>query len=235
VGRPAEVATAVPDQAPPLARVAAASAACSVAIGLLERGVSDFAAPLKSYLGDVTLIGSASSFLDTFIADLRIYSPPVRHHPPGFVLGLWILDWLHLRGTGWATAVVIVGGALVAPAVVAIAGRARAWVLVVAVMAPALLWPAPEPAALFVGVTAAAAAVLLRTNNRRGAIAGGVLLGAALMLWYEAVFIAIAPLALLVTRRRFDLLGVAVVTSAAVLLLVGVTGFSWVDGFRARW
>jgi hypothetical protein len=222
------------DHAPPgLAAVAAAGAACSVTVGLVERGAASFAAPLRPYLGDVTLIGSGFSFLRSLVTDLPIYSPAVRSHPPGFLLGLWILDWAHLKGSGWAAAVVIAGGALIAVAA-AIASTPR-WVIPIAVVVPALLWPAPEPTAFFVGVTALAVVLLLRATTWPVTLAGGLLAGAALLLIYEALVPIVVALAVLLYRRRADLAAAATAGTVAPLLVLRSAGFSWLAGLRAHW
>ncbi len=219
---------------------AAASATASVAVGVIERGVDHFNAPLHPYLGDVTLVGSGFSFLRSFVTDLPIYSAPVRHHPPGFLLGLWVLDWLHLHGPGWATAVVVIVAALVAPALLAIVrdltgGAVPWWAAGAAVVGPAVLWPAPQPVGLFAGVTALAVALLVCSPSLTATIAGGVALGAALLLMYEALFVAIIPVGILVMHRRVRALALAVGACIVVLVAFDVAGFTWLAGFRARW
>ena len=231
MGRSIARTEAVPGQASSLAVLAATSAVASVVVGLFERGVHDFAAPLRAYLGDVTLIGSGISFVRSFLTDRPIFSTPVRHHPPGFLLGLWVLDWMHAQGPGWALALVAVGAALIGPALVVLLGRRNDLRIAGAVVVvAALLWPVPAPGAFFVGLTAVGAALAYRGARTVSAVAGGLVLGAAMATTYVAGAAAAITVAVVAVRRSPTRAVAVAVPIAAVLLVVGLAGFWWWSG-----
>lgn len=225
MGRSPQRAPAVPEQAP-LVAVAAASAGMSVLVGLLERGRADFIAPLRAYLGDVTLVGSARSFLRSFGQARPIYSPIVRHHPPGFLLLLWLMDWAHGHGAGWAVGLVVAGGAVLVPALLVLIGRREWWIAALLIVIAALRWPAPEPAGLFFGVVAVGMALTVRGRRVAAIVGGGAVLALAMLLTYIATVPAIAVVACVALRngRRAAL---ALVGAAAVILVFGFAGYWW--------
>ena len=100
---------------------------------------------------------------------------------------------------------------------------------------PALVWPAPEPASFFVGVTALSVAVLLRATTWPTTLAGGLLAGAALLLVYEALVPIVVVLAVVFYRRRADVAVAATAGTVAPLLVLRGAGFSWLAGLRAHW
>jgi hypothetical protein len=210
-----------------LVAAAGASAACSIAVGLIERGAATFSAPLRPYLGDVTLIGSGFSFLRSFADSLPVYSAQVRTHPPGLVLGLWGLDWAHLQGPGWAAAVVIAGAALTTLVVAAVGDW---WLVAATAVGGAVLWPAPAPAGMFAGVAALALLVAIRGRRPATSLAAGLLLALALLLTYASLFALALAIAALAWRRRFTALGLVVGACLATLFVVQLTGFSYLAG-----
>ena len=195
-------------------------------VGLLERGRADFVAPLRPYLSDVTLVGSALSFLRSFRVDRLIYSPIVRHHPPGFLLLLWVMDFAHGRGAGWAIGLVVVGAAMLVPALVVLIGR-RDWpIVVVLIAAAALRWPAPEPGGLFFAVAAVGAALIVRGRRAVTHAGGGAALALSMVLTYAAVVPAIAVIACVALRDRRRAI-VALVGAGSLLLVFGFAGYWW--------
>jgi hypothetical protein len=200
------------------------------------------------YLTTAQRISSPHMFLRDFAAMVRAHELPVHTsgHPPGFVLVLRLLDQLGLRGGGWAAALCIGGGvaalALVAVTVRDVAGEPTARAAVpFLVVSPAAIWIATTPDAFFAGVGAAAAcALVLSTSHgrdRRHALVlgslGGLLYGAAVMLSYGMVLIAVIPLAVGWRRRSFQPLLAGAVGALAVIFAFWVAGFWWVDGLLA--
>ena len=195
-------------------------------VGLLERGRDNFVAPLRPYLGDVTLVGSALSFLRSFRVDRLIYSPMVRNHPPGFLLLLWVMDFAHGQGAGWAVGIVVVGAAMLVPALLVLLGRREWWIAAVLIAAAALRWPAPEPGGLFFAVAAVGAALIVRGRRSVAHAAGGAVLAVSTLLTYAAVVPSLAVLACVALRdqrRTF----VALLGGAVVIVAIGFAGYWW--------
>ncbi len=202
--------------------------------------------PLLSdqYLRTATQVGDPLRFLRTFVDHLATYNIHTQGHPPGMVMLLWAMDRAGLGGVGWnATLVMAGGGAGVVAALVGVrevAGEALARAaLPLLVLAPAAIsWTSGD--ALFTGVGATAVSFLLLATGRHGRVSdllagvAGVLFAAAAFLSYGLVLLAVIPLAVAWSRRRFRPVVVAGTTAVAVGLLVGVlTGFSWWAGLVA--
>jgi hypothetical protein len=229
-----------------LAACWAAGLGWAVALALVD-GPGALTAPLATrydYLVEVPSVGSPGAFLRGFVDAVPSYATHVKSHPPGMVLGLWVLDRAGLGGSGPAAALVLAVGASAAVAAVvaarevvgeAAARRAAPFVA----LAPAAVFAATSADALFAGVTAWGAALVVLATGRRGgrsvalAAGGGVVLGAALFLSYGAVLVLLVPAAVAVARRRLDSM---VLASAGAMLVAGAfaaAGFWWLDGLAA--
>jgi len=168
----------------------------------------------------------------------------VQGHPPGFVLLLWSLNMLGLRGTGWVAAIEIAGGAaMVAAAVIAVrelAGdpAARAASPFVA-LAPSAIWVATSADAFFGGVSAWGVALFVLASNREGgrsvvyALAAGMLLGCALHLSYATLLLGLIVIAVGVVRGSWQAMLVAACGLAAVAAAFYAGGFWWFAGLAA--
>lgn len=214
-------------------------------------GIRHLADPLTTryeYLPLADTITSPGAFVDTFVRQLPGYPTHVRGHPPGAPLAFWLLQRLGLDGPDWAAALVLVSwGVAVAAAIVACrrtagseaARRAAPFVA----LAPAALWAGVSADALFAGVTAVGIAVLVVAANNEPhrprwitivlAGAGGVLIGVALHLSYGVAPLVVIPVAVLIMRRRLDLLAIAGLGALGVAGAFAVQGFWWLDGLEA--
>jgi len=225
---------------------AAGAIAWAVALALVD-GVDRLASAPQSpagYLVVVDGLGSPSAFLSTFIDRIRSYPVHVQGHPPGMVTLLWALDRVALARPGVVAALYIAGGGA-AVAAVLVAARdvaGESWARRAApfvVLAPAAVWVATSTDALFAGVAAwAVALVVLATGaaGRRGdalALGGGVLFGAAMLLSYGLVLLALIPIAVSWRRRRIRPLVVATIGGAVIPLVFLAGGFWWLDGLEA--
>ncbi len=229
-----------------LAAAALATVAWAVALNLVD-GPGALTAPVATryeYLSDIDRVGSPGDFLAGFVDDLPTFATHVKSHPPGMVLALWGLDRAGLGGAGWATAMVLAGGALAtAAALVALAevagqAAARAAAPFVA-LAPAAVFVATSSDAVFAGAAAAGTALLVvatgRPSRRADALAasGGLVLGASLFLSYGLVLILAVPVAVAVARRRYRTLAIAAAGIVAVAGAFAAAGFWWPDGLSA--
>ena len=206
-----------------------ASAAWAVALNLVT-GPAGLTRPLAAqgeYPHDVHRVTDLGTFLATFNHyvthhdDSRQWTVHVGGHPPG-ALGVFVLlDRIGLGGLGWASALVILGGALATPCVLAtvklLAGHdgsagpggealARRAALFVP-LAPAALWIASSADALFAGVAALGLTGLAHAAARRDrradllAAAGGLLLGLCLFLSYGLSLLAPLAVGVVVVQR----------------------------------
>ena len=216
----------------------------AIALGLNDgwRGLTDPLVRLQ-YIRTVPKVGNPFSFLMTFTDRLPGYNIHTQGHPPGMVLVLWTLDRVGLGGIGANLALVLAGGAAsVAAVMVAVrevageaAARAAAPFLV---LAPAAIWWSSGDA-FFAGVSAWAITLVMLatgTDGRRSdrlALAGGLLFGAAAMLSYGLVLLAVLPVTVAVARRRFRPLVVAAFGTGLILLVFLAAGFSWLAGLSA--
>ena len=199
-----------------------------------------------AYLLDVPRVGNPLTFLAHFNEHIDNYGVHARAHPPGFILLLWGLDAIGLRGSGWAAALVIAVACSAVPAVLLatreVAGESTARLVApFLVLSPVALYIATTPDALFAGVGAWAVALVVLATGRKGraadafALGGGIAFGITLMFSYGLALLAAVPLAVAGARRRWRPLAVAALGAAAVLALFALAGFSWFEGmFVAR-
>jgi hypothetical protein len=168
-------------------------------------------------------------------------STHVKAHPPGMLLVLWVLAWVGLSGATWATAVCI-GGGLAGLVAVLVSARevlgehAARRLAPFLVLFPGALWLATSADSFMLGVSAWGVALIVlasgRTGGRSAALAGagGLLLGFAVMLSYGLVLVAAPAVAVLVSRRRWDVGLGAGVGTAFVVIAAGLSGFWWWEG-----
>jgi methylthioxylose transferase len=216
----------------------------AIALGLNDgwRGLTDPLVRLQ-YIRTVPKVGNPFSFLSTFTDRLPGYNIHTQGHPPGMVLVLWTLDGVGLGGVGANLALVLAGGAAsVAAVMVAVrevageaAARAAAPFLV---LAPAAIWWSSGDA-FFAGVSAWAITLVVLATGTEGrrsdrfALAGGLLFGAAAMLSYGLVLLAVLPVVIAIARRRFRPLVVAALGAGLIFLAFLAVGFSWLAGLAA--
>jgi len=183
-------------------------------------------------------------FLDTFTERISGYTTHVRGHPPGITLVAWSLERVGLGGPWPLAALFILGGALAAPAALTAvretAGEPSALrAAPFLVLAPAAIWVATSADALFAGISAWAAALIVLATGRtdgRGdlmALAGGVLFGVALNLSYGVLLVWTVPAVVAVARRRPRPLLIGAAGAVAVVGVVALSGFWWVEGLLA--
>ncbi len=200
--------------------------------------------PGDEYLVDLPAIDSARDFLATYPERIDDYAVHTRSHPPGFVLLLLGLDGIGLGGAGPAAAVVIVGGAAGLAAVMVgvreVAGESAARrAAPFLVVTPAALWIGSTADALFAAVGAAGVALVLvgTGRDRRSAwpwaLGGGLALGVCLTFSYGLWLLGLVALPVIVHRRRFDVVAVAVGGGLLVLGALQWAGFDYLAGFAA--
>jgi len=160
------------------------------------------------------------------------------------VLLLWGLKQVGLGGLGWATTLVILGGASTVAAVLTalkevasedLARRAAPFL----VLAPAAVWIATSADALFAGISAWGVTLLLLATGRQGrksdllAVAGGLLLAVTGFMSYGLV--PLGAVALLVSLNRKSVRPPAIATGVVlvVVALFGLAGFWWWAGLQA--
>ena len=202
----------------------------------------------RAYLPTAQTIDSPAEFLRTFVDRLPEYPTHVKGHPPGATLAHWFVDLLGGGRSDVLTATFLVVAALAAPASLValdrIAGRAAARrAAAFAGLAPAAMWIASSPDAMFMGVAAGAvalAAVAITTADRRvahlAAAGAGLLAGLSLSFSYGAMLLlgplwALAVLALL--RRNWQPLITAAAGFAVVPVVFMAAGFNWFAGLDA--
>ena len=211
-----------------------------------QRGVTGRLTTHHEYLHEVPGVTDIPAMLSGFTARILDFQPDswtthVAGHPPGALLVFVGLDRAGLGGGGWAAALCIGIGALVAVAVphtVRLLGTdeaARA-VLPFAVLFPGAVWIGVSADGLFAGVTATGIALLAHGVTRRAAtaaFAGGVLLAFGCYLSYGLVLMApiVVAVLLLAGRRRrtawWALAGAALVAAAFT-----AAGFDWLTGYH---
>jgi methylthioxylose transferase len=251
---PIAVAALVAWNAPRLSRVlrwdaligvAMASAIVwAIALGLNDgwRGLTDPLVRLQ-YIRTVPRVGNPFTFLSTFTDRLPGYNIHTQGHPPGMVLVLWALARVGLSGVGANLALVLAGGAASVAAVMVavreVAGEAAArTVAPFLVLAPAAIWWSSGDA-FFAGVSAWAITLVVLATGAGGrrsdrlALGGGLLFGAAAMLSYGLVLLAVVPVVIAIARRRFRPLVVAALGAGLVLVAFLAVGFSWLAGLAA--
>ncbi|WP_196189011.1 hypothetical protein [Conexibacter sp. W3-3-2] len=233
---------------PVLLGAATVAAATWIVLLALTDGPDALTAPLETryeYLAAVDRVGSPGGFLRTFTELLPTYPTHVKGHPPGLVLLLAGMDAVGLGGAGWATVLVIAGGALAVPAALvahrALAGeRAARRAAPFLVLLPGAVWMGTSADALFTGVAAVGIALMAVAASgpagRRAdgcAIAAGLVLGTALHLSYGITPLGAIPLAIVLWRRAWRVLVLAAVGVGAVFAVFTSAGFWWFDGLAA--
>lgn len=197
----------------------------------------------RAYLPTARSIDDPLDFLSTFDERLADYPTHVKGHPPGATLAHWLIDELAGGRNEVLTATFLVVAASAAPAALIALDRvadrpAARRAAPFAGLAPAAIWIASSPDAMFAGVMAwsvALGAMAITAERGRGllALGSGLLAGASLSLSYGAVLLlgplwAVALLAAL--RRRWEPLGWASAGAAVVPLAFVVAGFDWLEG-----
>jgi hypothetical protein len=198
----------------------------------------------REYLAVLPRVHEVGSFLSTFTARLSTYPVHVQGHPPGPVLVAWALRTIGLGGPSAFAAVLVVGGALVVPAVLVVVrdvvgeGWARR-AMPFLVLTPSVVWMITSADGLFAGVGAAGVALVVLSTSRRGprgelyALLGGVVLGVCAFLSYALVLLGVIPLVIAWHRRRLRAVCVACVGATIVVVSFRTAGFWWVDGLVA--
>lgn len=222
------------------------AAAWAVALALLDGadGLVHSVTLKTEYFLDVGRVGNPLHFLQAFTTNLAHYRVHVQGHPPGYLLILWFLSRIGVGTPSMVAAIEIAGGALAVPAVLIalreVAGEAAARDAAPFVaVAPVAIWVASSADAFFAGVGAWAVTLLVLASGRTGrranvlAVAGGLLVSGVAFLSYGLALIAIIPVAILARRRRGQLLILAGVSSAFVVVAFALAGFWWFDGLVA--
>jgi hypothetical protein len=207
----------------------------------------------RAYLPTARAIDSPAEFLRTFVERLPEYPTHVKGHPPGATLVHWFVDLVGGGRSDVLTATFLVVAASAAPASLValdrIAGRCAARRAAPFVgLAPAAMWIASSPDAMFMGVIAwsvalGAVAVTVEPTDARRRIglhvaAGGAGLFAGLSLSFSyGSMLLLGPLWALAiwTLRRGNRrpLVTAVLGFAVVPVLFMSAGFDWFAGLEA--
>nr|WP_244992750.1 hypothetical protein [Saccharothrix coeruleofusca] len=238
VARGPELAQRLPWRGALLAGYAAAVAwTFSLAlVGGWGRGFADRLTTPDEYLSEVPGVTDLGAALRGFSSRILDFQPDswtvhVSGHPPGALLVFVGLDRVGLSGGAWASALVVLVGALTAVAVpVAVRAvvreeRARA-VLPFVALFPGAVWVGVSADGLFAGVAAVGIALLAC----RRALLGGVVLGFAVFLSYGLVLLGPLALAVLWPDRRG--IARAVLGALAVVGAFALAGFWWLDGYH---
>jgi hypothetical protein len=198
------------------------------------------------YLAAVPAVGNPITFLSTFAGRVTSGTLPVHvaGHPPGFVLVLWLLARAGLGGGAPAATLCIAAGgaatALVVATVREVAGEtlARDAAPFVA-FAPAAVWFGTSGDVLIAFVAAAVVWAFARSLSPsrpradRTAVAAGLCFGAALMLSYGMLLLAVIPALLAWHARAIRPLAIAGVAAGGVLVAFAALGFWWPGGLLA--
>lgn len=193
------------------------------------------------YLDEVPGVTDVGAMLREFSSRILDYQPDswathVSAHPPGAFLVFIGLDRVGLSGGAWASAFVVLVGALTA---VAVPVTVRAFVseeharavLPFVALFPGAVWMGVSADGLFAGVTACGIALLAT----RRALAGGVVLGFGVFLSYGLVLLGVLALVVLLLHpsgRDWRRIGVAVLGASAVVVVFAALGFWWLDGYH---
>ncbi|CAN5462426.1 integral membrane protein [soil metagenome] len=201
----------------------------------------------RAYLPTAQSIDSPAAFLRTFVERLPDYPTHVKGHPPGATLAHWFFDLIGGGRSDVLTASFLIIAASAAPAALLamdrIAGRDAARRAAPFVgLAPAAIWIASSPDAMFMGVMAwsvALGAIAITAKGRWALAAGfgaGVLAGLSLSFSYGSMLL-LAPLWALALlgglRRRWAPLVPAAIGFAVIPGLFMSAGFNWFDGLAA--
>jgi len=201
----------------------------------------------RAYLPTARAIDSPAHFLATFVERLPTYPTHVKGHPPGATLAHWVLDSIGGGRTDVLAATFLIVAAAAAPASLValdrIAGRAAACrAAPFAGLAPAAVWIASSPDAMFMGVVAvsvALGAIAISSRSWRSHLAAagaGLLAGLSLSFSYGSMLLLgpLWALAVLSLRRGgWRPLVTAAAGFAVIPLLFMAAGFNWLDGLSA--
>lgn len=212
-----------------------------------QRGFAGRLTGRFEYLSEVPGITDTGVMLREFTDRILVGSPDnwavhVSGHPPGVTLVFVWLDRVGLSGGVAASAVCVLVGCLatvaVPVAVRALGGEATARrVLPFAVLFPGAVWVGASADGLFAGAAASGIALLAlaataRVKRRAALAAGaGLVLGFCMFLSYGLVLLSGLAMAVVVTRRAWDVLAVAVAAALAVAGVFALAGFWWLDGY----
>jgi hypothetical protein len=185
---------------------------------------------------------SPGEFLRDYVDHQATYPTHLKAHPPGMVLLLWSAGEIGLRGLGFENALALAGAAAAAVAAVvmlrAVAGpdAARRAAPFVA-LAPAAVWHTNADT-FYAGIALSGLALIVTTTTRGdgrrvSAACGGLLFGAALLTTYGVLPLAIVPIVVARSSRRYGPVLVAAVAACAVVLAPALWGFSWLTGLEA--
>lgn len=236
---------------PALAATYAAAVAWTFSLALVDGWQRGFAGRLTSrfeYLSEVPEVTDTGVMLREFADRILVgtadnWAVHVSGHPPGALLTFVWLDRLGLSGGAAASTACVLIGCLAAVAVpVAVRALGDEWaarrVLPFAVLFPGAVWIGASADGLFAGVTATGLAVLAlavgTSGVRRWVLAGaaGVVLGFSVFLSYGMVLAGLIALAVVVHRRAWDVLAVAVAGALAVAGVFALAGFWWFEGYQ---
>lgn len=214
-----------------------------------QRGFAGRLTGRFEYLSEVPGITDTGVMLREFTDRVLVGSPDnwavhVSGHPPGATLVFVWLDRIGLGGGAAASTACVLVGCLLAVAV-PVAVRALAdedaarRVLPFAVLFPGAVWVGASADGLFAGVTATGLALLALgcTAAGRGrrlvlAAVAGLVLGFSVFLSYGMVLLGVLALAVVLYRRAWDVLAVAVVGALAVVAVFAAAGFWWFEGYE---
>ncbi|MGZ4682699.1 MAG: hypothetical protein ACXV8G_09595 [Acidimicrobiales bacterium] len=166
----------------------------------------------------------------------------VRSHPAGMVTLFRLMEQIGLRGSGWRTALVLAGGAVVVPAALVAARElfgesSTRKVAPFLVLMPSAVWFGTTPDGFFAGVVAvsiAAYVVGCRRDSRLAFAVAGVAAATAVSFTYGAVpLLVCTAVAGLVWKRRLVGSAIWIGGIAAVALTWRIAGFDLVQGFSA--
>ncbi len=228
---------------------AVATAAWAVALAYVDNldGVHALTDPVtfrrNDYLQTARSISSVPAFLRHFIATIDGYPQHTKGHPPGMVVIEWILDRAGLASAGWTAALFVAGGVAAGLAALMtlreVAGEyAARLVAPFMVLVPAAIWWSTADA-FYAGVSAWAIALVVLASGRSGrradrfALAGGFAFGVTAFLSYGLVLMAVIPVVVCGTRRRWRPLIVAALAALPVFVAFAAMGYSWTSGFAA--
>ena len=223
----------------------AAASVWAVALAFADgrRGFIGPPAQVVDYSHTVVKIASASAFLRGFVANIHTFAGHVRSHPPGYVLLLFGMRRVGLRGPWWQMALQLGAASASVPAVLLavreVMGEpcARKAAAFLALAPAAVFWGSGD--AFFLCVGAWGTTLLVLATGRAGrravllALGGGLLFGYLLFLSYGLALLGIVPIAVALDRRRIRVLGLAVLPALAVAAVFALEGFNWFAGFAA--
>ncbi|MCZ3388648.1 MAG: hypothetical protein LH645_05890 [Actinomycetia bacterium] len=226
------------------------TAAWGLAVAWIDpwsRGITEPLLSRYDYLVAVPRVDDLGAFFEAFTRSVPIDSATawpthVAGHPPVALLPFVLLDRVGLGGPGPAATLIVVLGASVS---VALLVATRALVDLDAarrlapfgMLAPGVIWSVVSADALFaavVGWAVALTALACTTTGRRAdiaAVCGGLAIGLSMYLSYGMVLALGIGAAVLLSRGRWRTLLLVVLGVFVVVLVVTLSGFSWLDGY----